>query len=217
MGLLFCVDVETTALEPSDGAIVELAAVCLKDGQVADRFSTLVWPGREFLREKHRRVLSDFAKIDPLRLMDEDVPDTYGARLLFLRWLCGNAGVPIPKDAAQWQAVASDGFAERTPLRLTSFNVEFDRKFLAGLTWDLHYHCRALAPAEIEWAPCVMLAASEDLGRQGKLPRNKTNTGYRWPKLSFACEQYGIPFTETHRALNDAEAAAQIALRLGVE
>jgi hypothetical protein len=216
VSLLFVVDTETTGLDPAEAGIVELAAVCLRDGQVSDRFSTLVWPGREFLREKHRQALAAHSQIDPVRLLDEDVPVVVNARRLFLNWLCGNAGMNVPRDAAAWQAQASDAFMDRTPLRLTSFNVAFDSKFLSCIRWELGFHCRALAPVEIEWAPCVMLAASQALGEAGKLPRNRDNTGWRWPSLARSCQEFEIPFTETHRALPDAEAAAALAVRLEV-
>jgi polyribonucleotide nucleotidyltransferase len=42
-------DVETTAMKPENGYIVDLAALRLRDGQVVDRFDSLVNPGRQIV------------------------------------------------------------------------------------------------------------------------------------------------------------------------
>jgi DNA polymerase III epsilon subunit-like protein len=59
-----------------------------------------------------------------------------------------------------------------------------------------------------------MVAASEHLGPKLNLPMRDGR--YRWVKLGFACAKLGIEFEETHRALDDARAAARVAIALGV-
>ena len=55
-------DVETTAMKPENGYIVDLAAVRVKDGKVVDRFESLVSPGRSIVGHQiHGLTDSDVA------------------------------------------------------------------------------------------------------------------------------------------------------------
>ena len=42
-------DLETTSMKPDAGAIVDVAALRVRDGQVVDRFESLVNPGRSII------------------------------------------------------------------------------------------------------------------------------------------------------------------------
>lgn len=188
MSTLVVLDTETTGLEPGAAAIVEIAAVAVRDGQIVDRFSTLVWPGREFLQREHRHVLDTISGINVLDLLDTAVPDATGAEALL----------------QEWAARATEG-----QIRVTSFNVWFDRKFLQTDPWSLDLW----SEPGITWAPCLMLAAMEPMGKAGALQRHWRG-GWKWPSLAEACAHFGIERQNAHRALGDAEAAARIAIAL---
>jgi polyribonucleotide nucleotidyltransferase len=53
------VDVETTAMKPENGYIVDLAALRLRDGQVVDRFESLVNPGRPIVGHQIHGIGND--------------------------------------------------------------------------------------------------------------------------------------------------------------
>jgi DNA polymerase III epsilon subunit-like protein len=219
--MLFVIDLETSGLRPEAGAgVVELAAVCVKGGVITDRFSTYVWPGRECLQAEHRKVLAEVSGIDPLTLLDLGVPDVITARDRLTSWLLGNAGVSRPKAAHEWSELRLEseaaGKPPRTPLPLTTYNREFDLGFLERLPWQLSWYLRTQAPVEVVFAPCVMLAAVGAMGAAGVLERRRDGN-WKWPRLPLAARHFGIEFSETHRALADAEAAARLAIALGVE
>lgn len=64
-----------------------------------------------------------------------------------------------------------------------------------------------ITPPVLEWQ-CLMLAYAGFWGIQGKYG------GFRWQKLKDACEQQGIPFSQEHRALSDAQAVVKLIQRL---
>ncbi len=76
-------DVETTAMKPENGYIVDLAALRVRDGQVVDRFESLVNPGRSIIGHQVHGI------------SDEDVANApTAAEVLpkFVEWV-GEAGV----------------------------------------------------------------------------------------------------------------------------
>lgn len=52
-------DVETTAMKPENGYIVDIAALRVRDGQVVDRFESLVNPGRAIVGHQVHGISSD--------------------------------------------------------------------------------------------------------------------------------------------------------------
>jgi len=52
-------DLETTAMKPENGYIVDIAALRLRDGQVVDRFESLVNPGRPIVGHQVHGITSD--------------------------------------------------------------------------------------------------------------------------------------------------------------
>jgi polyribonucleotide nucleotidyltransferase len=52
-------DLETTAMKPEQGYIVDIAALRLRDGQVVDRFESLVNPGRTIVGHQVHGISSD--------------------------------------------------------------------------------------------------------------------------------------------------------------
>ena len=52
-------DLETTAMKPENGYIVDLAALRVRDGQVVDRFESLVNPGRPIVGHQVHGISSD--------------------------------------------------------------------------------------------------------------------------------------------------------------
>ncbi|HEX5396701.1 MAG TPA: polyribonucleotide nucleotidyltransferase [Candidatus Limnocylindria bacterium] len=76
-------DVETTAMKPENGYIVDLAALRVRDGQVVDRFESLVNPGRSIVGHQVHGI------------SDEDVANApTAAEVLpkFVEWV-GDAGI----------------------------------------------------------------------------------------------------------------------------
>lgn len=75
--------------------------------------------------------------------------------------------------------------------KVTAFNVGFDCSMLKKMG------------LQVEWAPCVMLAAQKAMGVDG------------WPKLSAAAEHFNVPVEgDAHRALTDARTAARIVVAI---
>ena len=60
-----CVDLETTGLDPKTDKIIEIGAVRIKNGEIADRFQSFVNPGR-LLSEKVKELTG---------ISDEDLYD----------------------------------------------------------------------------------------------------------------------------------------------
>jgi polyribonucleotide nucleotidyltransferase len=52
-------DLETTAMKPEDGYIVDIAALRVRDGQVVDRFESLVNPGRPIVGHQVHGISTD--------------------------------------------------------------------------------------------------------------------------------------------------------------
>ncbi|MEO5985647.1 MAG: polyribonucleotide nucleotidyltransferase [Candidatus Limnocylindria bacterium] len=52
-------DLETTALKPEHGDIVDIAAIRLRDGQIVDRFESLVNPGRPIVGHQVHGITTD--------------------------------------------------------------------------------------------------------------------------------------------------------------
>lgn len=112
-------------------------------------------------------------------------------------------------EAAPSPAQAWDAFqAWRAGLGIedvlvTSYNVGFDRPMMTRL-WPL------FGP----WGPCVMLTATQVMGRAGVLPRWETGEP-KWARLEEAARYFEIPQEDgAHRALADARVAARILVAL---
>lgn len=233
-------DTETGGLEPQNSGVWDLAAVAVQDGALVSEFETRVWPGREFLQAPQRDVMqriSGLTSDDILRLLDADVPDVSTARNRLMEWMAGltsakHVGEDVKGERCDWTGChggqmhgtvagfcagcRGSGYKDvpRTRFPITSYNLGFDSKFLEAVHWSLPFHVSALFHAQVEWAPCLMVATAEHLGPKLNLP--KRDGRYRWVKLAYACQHLDIPFEETHRALSDARAAARIAVKLGV-
>lgn len=173
------VDTETTGLDALRDGLIEFAAVAVTSGRITSEFSSLVWPGREFLTPRHREVLA----ISGITL--EDLLDAPGA-------------VHVSAEWREWAR-----HLEPPPTRVTSFNVSFDRPFVE--------HWLGCLSSEPEWGPCLMLACQELMA---DVLERRYDGSIRYPKLSAACAHLGIPVATTHRALDDARAAARIAIAL---
>ena len=52
-------DLETTAMKPENGYIVDIAALRVRDGQVVDRFESLVNPGRPIVGHQVHGISTD--------------------------------------------------------------------------------------------------------------------------------------------------------------
>lgn len=187
--MLIVVDTETSGLEPAQGAqIVEIAACAVSGGLIVAEWSTLVWPGRDTLRRPEWRRCREITGISTDDLVD--APDAEEARKLFGQWVAGVA-----------KATGQQG-----PPLLTSFNRQFDQRFLAAAPWNLGDPAR--------WSGCLMEQATEPLGQAGVLQKHYTGK-WKWPKLTVACQHYGIEMQgDAHRALTDARAAAMLAIRM---
>lgn len=213
--MLFVIDLETTGLDPKTAGVWDLGAVAVHRGEIVSEFQTHVYPGRECLQTEHLDVVQRVSGVSPqelIWLLHQTAPSVPLARRQLLEWMLKLSGVKAYPNGDEWKL--ADG-QERVPLALTSYNVGFDAKFLRSLPWSIEHGAHGMGCCEIAWAPCVMVAASDELGRKGLLPSNGRG-GYRWPKLPLACQHYGVEFVETHRALSDARAAAQLAILLRI-
>jgi len=91
--------------------------------------------------------------------------------------------------------------AQDTPF-LTSFNVGFDRP-----------HIERMGILEGRWCNCIMLAATEAMGRAGLTPYKYGK--YQWVKLEKAADFYGVELVQpAHRALSDALTAARVMVEI---
>ena len=173
MSAVLILDCETSGLSPQNAGIVEVAAVAVIDGEVAGSWVSLTWPGYEHLsRPEHWAVLTNVSRIYAGLLLD--APDVSEAAWELRRWATGILG--------------------ELPLSATSFNVGFDRAFIAA-------HAAPLQE-RLAWQDCLMERARRALS----LPR--------WPSLATACEALGVEQSGEHRALADAMSAAKLWLAL---
>jgi DNA polymerase III epsilon subunit-like protein len=208
MNTLFVVDLETSGFEPESAGVVELAAVAVRDGALVGEFSSLVYPGAEFLcTDKQLESLSiSGITVEELEAARDRGCTPERVRARFRLWMLERA------LEGQWAGTWPGTLSGLGPHRITSYNLPFDSKFLRAEPWRLDV--TEGFPA-VEWAPCVMQRATDAMGAAGLLQKNRYH-GWRWPKLSAACDHYHIPLDGAHRALADARAAANLAIRLGV-
>jgi len=157
---LVVVDVETTGRDPKMSDLVEVGAVRIKNGKIADRWSTLVNPGRSVIGAQMHG------------LSDKDLK-----------------GAPTPKEAATaFLAFAGDSV-------VVGHNVGFDLGFLEEALGD-----------------------GFRFGYAGYLD-TVTLTRESYPdlesyKLGDLSRFFGIELQNAHRALPDAEATAELVIRL---
>ena len=160
---LVVVDVETTGRDPKMADLVEIGAVRIKDGRIADRWSTLVDPSRTVVGAQMHG------------LTDADLK-----------------GAPTPQQAArQFLDFAGDSI-------LVGHNVGFDLGFLEealaeGFRFDFGTYLDTLT---------LTREAYPDL------------ESYKLGDLS---RFFGIELQNAHRALPDAEATANLVLRLAAD
>ena len=114
-------------------------------------------------------------------------------------WIREN-GIPESAAVEAWTAFLS----RIGPARCTAFNVAFDRPMLNRCGFG----------TALNWGPCAMMLAMEEMGPAGALPRFDSGD-YKFPKLSEAANYYAIDQEEpAHRALADAKTAAAILLKI---
>ena len=82
-------DVETTSMKPENGYIVDLAALRVRDGQVVDRFESLVNPGRPIVGHQVHGISTEHAHTNG-RPLAEVVDEL--RTMLEMEWA---AGVPV--------------------------------------------------------------------------------------------------------------------------
>jgi DNA polymerase-3 subunit epsilon len=165
MNTVAVIDFETTGISPGQGArATEVAIVLLEDGQVVDRYQSLMNAG---------------VRIPP-----------------FITQLTGISNAMVaqapPAEAVMREAARFVGDAP-----MVAHNAAFDRKFwMAELA-------RAGLPAQQPYA-CTLLLARR---LYPQVPNHKLGT---------LVDYHGLPRTgAAHRALADAEMAAQLLLQIG--
>jgi DNA polymerase III epsilon subunit family exonuclease len=152
-------DLETTAFKPENGFIVDLAALRIRDGEVVDRFESLVNPGRPIVGHQIHGISSD------------DVANAPTA-------------AEVLTNFTQWVG--------ETPV--VAHNVAF----------DLPYVFRHL-PNDVKWTPSAVFDTLE-LGYQ----LYPDAGAYKLPDLVRFI--FGRDHAAAHRAMPDAEAAAELFL-----
>ena len=138
MSILFVADVETTGLNPMTAGIVEVGCVAIRGGHVVSEWSSLVWPGREYLGPENRRALY-ISGITIEELLDAPEPE-------FVRD-CLDAWM---------QSITQSN--EAPPV--TSYNLPFDRAFLMA-------HL-GVEESTFPWAPCIMAQARAAMAYTGR-------------------------------------------------
>ena len=88
---------------------------------------------------------------------------------------------------------------------LTAYNVHYDRIVLEKNGW---------LPTDWHWGECIMMVATEILGREGRVPFMQWKQEYKWASLSQAMDYFGVKHNTAHRALDDAMAAAEVWLKM---
>lgn len=108
-------------------------------------------------------------------------------------------GVPVADVLASYAGIIDDGYI------IVAFNAQFDLKMMRG---EMR---RAGIDDRFEVTPniCVMRAATDVVC----VPK-KTGKGFKFPKLSEACEFFGITNGGEHTADGDARAALEIFRKL---
>jgi DNA polymerase III epsilon subunit family exonuclease len=160
---LVVIDVETTGMDTALADIVEVAGVRVRNGEIADRWSTLVKPARPIVGVQMHGIT------------DGDV-----------------ASAPSPKEAVE-QLLAWAGDAI-----LIGHNVGFDLGFLS----------EALGGHEFQPGTYLDTLA---------LARDGYPTGPESYKLGDLSRFFGIELQGNHRAAPDAEATAQLVLKLAAD
>ncbi|HJP88835.1 MAG TPA: polyribonucleotide nucleotidyltransferase [Candidatus Limnocylindrales bacterium] len=159
---LVVIDVETTGIDTTLADIVEVAAVRIKKGKIADRWSTLVKPARPIVGNQMHGIT------------DKDV-----------------AKSPSPADAvAKLLDWAGDAI-------LIGHNVGFDLGFLAEASG------KSFTPGT--YLDTLVLA------------RDGYPTGPESYKLGDLSKFFGIELQGSHRAAPDAEATAELVLKLAAD
>ena len=139
---LFVIDLETTGVVPATAGIIEIGCVAVQSGAIVGEFSSLVWPGREFLGPKNREVLAVSG------ITVEEVLDAWPLR-------------EVRYELRRWV----DGIGAAVPYRVTSYNVAFDAAFLPEPFWTRN---RDDAGGGV-WSECVMKCAARDLAGKSRL------------------------------------------------
>lgn len=157
--LFHIVDLETTGLSADTDRIIEIATVTVREGEIVDRFETLVNPG-----ERVMAVTTNITGIDNQAL----------------------ANAPTTEVALRrWLAYLGEGG------QFVAHNAEFDWRFLKA------EFARAGLPFPFKRKFCTMKMA-ETVFTHG-----------RRIKLEHLVKRLGLDAQPCHRAMPDAEAAAQ--------
>jgi DNA polymerase III epsilon subunit-like protein len=88
---------------------------------------------------------------------------------------------------------------------LTSYNIHYDRIVLEVSGW---------IPKDWRWGKCIMMMATEVLGREGQVPFLRWKGEYKWAGLAQAAAFFGVERRTAHRALDDAIMAAEVWLKM---
>jgi DNA polymerase III alpha subunit (gram-positive type) len=180
--LLIVIDIETTGLDPASSCIWGVGACAIKDGEIISEFETKVLPYPEHFTPDHRQVVK---KVSELSLAEiEEL------------WDAPKPSVAARNLQAWWCKLAVE---HKTVPTFTSYNVEFDRKFLQRSPWNI------IAPL---WGECVMVRAAHAMDVEPK------RDGSMRTPLWKACQHFEIVQEAAHNALDDARSAALVALKL---
>ncbi len=154
------VDVETTGGRGEHHRVTEIGAVKVRDGQVIDRFSTL---------------------INPQRTIPPGITRLTGISSELVR------------DAPYFVDIAEDFTTFMGDAIFVAHNVEFDYRFVSA-----EYKRLGRTFRHAKLCTCASM--------------RRLYPGHRSYSLNSLCAAYGIPLENHHRALCDAEAAAELLL-----
>jgi DNA polymerase III epsilon subunit-like protein len=174
--MILVFDLETTGLHPDNACVWDFACVAVKDGEIVSQFQSHVQPCIKRFSKPHRDVVQRVSGLTESELLELlDAPSVADVRTAYYEWRM--------EQMANWE------------IPNTSYNREFDFRFLTSDDWKLH--C-------ID-APCIMNTVTDRVGKR--------------ISLSSACLRFGVersPEELVHRALADAVNAAKLAIKLGM-
>lgn len=175
--MILIFDLETSGLHPDNACVWDFACVAVKDGEIVSHFHSKVQPVLKHFTKAHRDIVQRVSGLSDGELLELlDAPTLLEVKQSFYNWRL--------EEMPHWE------------LPVTSYNREFDAKFLTSPEWMLH----------LIDCPCIMNAVTERLGRR--------------VNLATACRELGVELgtcdCTQHRALPDALLAAHLAIKLGM-
>ena len=185
------IDGESTGLGKQvdrEDRLVEIGAVCLKDGKTVNTFQSYCNPGDRYFENGRAYEALRINKIDYEQCIKK-APSDEEVALRFKLWL-----------------------SRYHPCTIYIYNRDFDMQFLTVEPWNI------VEDDDVRYGPCILLHVGKYLGERGQNVWNAKYEQWKWMKLVDAARTLGIVVADdmAHSALYDAKLAAEVCLRSGL-